>query len=572
MAAYNPHVSILQAIAQQGSGDFPTKPSHPATLSTIPITLDVERLVHAAEPPITDKLYSGFLEHLGRCIYGGIVDNPNAPSHEDLLEKQDKGDSVSQGRLGWRKDVMRHLAKGGELEIPMLRWPGGNFVSNYHWQDGIGPVSQRPKRIELAWLSDESNKFGTDEFIDYCRATGCEPYICLNMGSGTFEEALAWVEYCNGVGDTYWANLRRKNTGRNEPHAVKYWGLGNEMWGPWQVGNMLPFEYIRKAQQWAHALKLVDPSVKLVSCGETGATDWDREVIQTLISWADLHSIHFYTMIGHAKGSNVLGFDYEKNVFGPAAAEKHIEVCKSLIDMANISRVTQGMPAKDMKICFDEWNVWDDVKAPGTGSNGLEQTYDYTDMLGFCAWLNVLVRKHKDIGIACLAQSVNVISPLMTRPNGILKQTLYHPLALFSKYMKNGHLLQVPSFPDVYEGPSFPVYIQQGSYKPSYIDTVAVLVKTPNGLSIRLSVLNRHPEADWKAVVKIHGFKLKHVEIHEIYSDDLAAVNTWDKPDTITPKVTKLNDTEWADSIEDQDNWTVKKHSWSFLIFDGYQS
>ncbi|KAK4687585.1 alpha-L-arabinofuranosidase, partial [Tremellales sp. Uapishka_1] len=565
MSTYSPHVTIMQSLMQQVPSTAPTTTSHPASLKPMPIKLDVDRLVHPNEPPVTDKLYAGFLEHLGRCIYGGIVDNPKKPSPASLLAKQDLGDNLSQGRLGWRKDVMACLASDGELEIPMLRWPGGNFVSNYHWQDGIGSISQRPKRVELAWLSDEPNLFGTDEFIDYCRATKCEPYLCLNMGTGSLEEALAWVEYCNGVGDTHWANLRRKNTGRNDPHAVKYWGLGNEMWGPWQVGNLLPSDYARKARQWAHALKLVDPTIKLISCGETGASNWDREVIQALLPFADMHSIHFYTMLGHDKMSSVPGFEYEKNVFGPAAAEKHLEICKSLIDMANIGRSWERMPARDMKICFDEWNVWDEVKAPG--SEGLEQSYDYTDMLGFCAWLNVLVRRHRDIGIACLAQSVNVISPLMTSPDGILRQTLYYPLKLFSRYMKGGHLLQIPLFPDVYEGPTYPVYIQQGHYRPSYIDSVAMLLKDGQGGSIRLSILNRHPSAKWNAEVGFSGFDITEVEVHELYSDDLLAVNTFASPDVVLPSVTKFSAKEWED--KGAQGWTIRKHSWTFFIFNG---
>ncbi|OCF32811.1 alpha-N-arabinofuranosidase [Kwoniella heveanensis BCC8398] len=565
MSQYSVHQTINQALLQQVPSEHPTKPSHPTKLKNGRVTLDVERLVYPAEPPISDKLYSGFLEHLGRCIYGGIVDNPKAPSPSNLLEKQDKGDEVTKGRLGWRKDVLGCLAKTGDLEVPMLRWPGGNFVSNYHWQDGVGPIADRPKRIELAWLSDESNIFGTNEFIDYCRAADAEPYICLNMGTGTLEEALAWVEYCNGTGDTHWANLRRKHTGRDEPHAVKYWGLGNEMWGPWQVGNMSAFEYTRMARQWAHALKLTDPSIVLISCGETGVSDWDKEVIDGLLPWADMHSIHFYTMQGQNKNWAPPGFDYEKNVFGPAAAEKHIEVCKSLIDMANVTRFWQRMPARDMKICFDEWNVWDDSKA--VPNNGLEQTYDYTDMLGFCAWLNVLVRKHKDVSIACLAQSVNVISPLMTSPDGILKQTLYYPLRLFSRYMKNGHLLQLPNFPDVYTGPTVPIYIQQALYKPSYIDSAAVYVNTDSGASIRFSILNRHPEVDWTTEIDFYGFDVKNVEIHEIYSDDLLAVNTFEKPETVIPTVTKLSAKEWAE--KSKNGLTVREHSWVFIIFDG---
>lgn len=197
------------------------------------------------------------------------------------------------------------------------------------------------------------------------------------------------------------------------------------MWGPWQVGNLGATAYATEARRWAHGLKLVDPTIKLVSCGETGWSDWDREILQALVPFIDLHSIHFYSMLGHSTDSDVAGYEYEKNVFGPAAAERAIEITKSLIDLANIDNTFRGIPARDVKIAFDEWNVWDTDKAPG--EIGLEQIYDYTDMLGVVAWLNILVRHHKDVAVACLAQSVNVIAPLMTTPDGICRQTTFWP-------------------------------------------------------------------------------------------------------------------------------------------------
>lgn len=166
------------------------------------------------------RVFGGFVEHLGRCIYGGVFD---------------EGSSLSDER-GYRRDV---LAAAKDLRIPILRWPGGNFVSGYHWTDGIGARDERPRKMDLAWSTEESNRFGTDEFIEYCRMLGAEPYICVNMGTGTMDEAQAWVEYCNGTGDTYWANLRREN-GHEEPYNVRYWGLGNEMYGEWQIGPFRP--------------------------------------------------------------------------------------------------------------------------------------------------------------------------------------------------------------------------------------------------------------------------------------------------------------------------------------------
>jgi alpha-N-arabinofuranosidase len=167
-----------------------TKPEHPAAFTPVPVVIDARLEASPAAGPISNKLYSGFIEHLGRCIYGGLVDDPRDPSPKELLVAQDDGTELTAGRLGWRSDVQKVLAADGELKIPMMRWPGGNFVSNYHWQDGVGPIAARPHRTELAWLGNpETNAFGTNEFIDLCRANGWEPYICLNMGSGTYEEA-----------------------------------------------------------------------------------------------------------------------------------------------------------------------------------------------------------------------------------------------------------------------------------------------------------------------------------------------------------------------------------------------
>ncbi|HLI02420.1 MAG TPA: hypothetical protein VKV06_16650, partial [Acidimicrobiales bacterium] len=185
------------------------------------------------------RVFGGFVEHLGRCIYGGLYDE-DAPSRDER---------------GFRQDTLELLR---DLRLSVLRWPGGNFVSNYHWQDGIGPKDERPARSELAWGGIEPNRFGTDEYIDYCRVLGVEPYICLNMGTGTLEEALAWVEYCNGTRSTAWADRRRAN-GHPEPHAVTWWGLGNEIYGAWQVGAMSAEEYVAEATRWARAIKMVDP-------------------------------------------------------------------------------------------------------------------------------------------------------------------------------------------------------------------------------------------------------------------------------------------------------------------------
>ena len=205
------------------------------------------------------------------------------------------------------------------LRFPHLRWPGGNFVSGYHWLDGVGPKDQRPRRTELAWYAEESNRFGTDEFIEYCRELGTEPFICVNMGSGTQDEAQAWVEYCNGTGNTSWANLRRQH-GHPEPYKVRYWGLGNEMYGSWQIGNMNAHDYVKKARAFAMVMKRTDPSIELIGCGQNGWSEWDEIVLGGLAEFVDYHSIHLYT------GSP----DHYSTVFQSHQAERAVRICAAL--------------------------------------------------------------------------------------------------------------------------------------------------------------------------------------------------------------------------------------------------
>ncbi|KAF7554304.1 hypothetical protein G7Z17_g2999 [Cylindrodendrum hubeiense] len=389
---------------------------------------------------INPLIYGGFTEHMGRCIYGGLYEpeNPNGLSDEN----------------GFRKDVISCFK---ELQVPVVRYPGGNFCATYRWQDGIGPKDKRPTRPELAWEGIEPNTFGTDEFMAWCKNVGTEPYLCLNMGTGTLEDALAWLEYCNGDKDTHYANLRRQN-GHKEPYGVKYWALGNEMWGPWQVEQHSKEDYAKKAIQWSRALKLLDPSIVLILCGKDGYSDWDRYTLQKCIKSIDMHSIHYYSM----------GKGHYTNISSVYAAERAIQVCSSLIDLARCEFDLSPFPdvelistkpksAKRPTICFDEWNVWDPERAPG--NKGAEELYTLSDGLAVAIWLNIFIRNSKDLGMATIAQSVNVIAPLMTTPRGVWKQTTYFPLLLFSKYMR-GKSVSVHVRTETYQGKTFPEWVQ----------------------------------------------------------------------------------------------------------------
>ncbi|KAH8694474.1 glycoside hydrolase superfamily [Ilyonectria robusta] len=391
---------------------------------------------------INPLIYGGFTEHMGRCIYGGLYEpeNPNGLSDEN----------------GFRKDVISCFK---ELQVPVVRYPGGNFCATYRWQDGIGPKEKRPTRPELAWEGIEPNTFGTDEFMAWCKVVGAEPYLCLNMGTGTLEDGLAWLEYCNGTKDTYYANLRRQN-GHEEPYGVKYWALGNEMWGPWQVEQHSKEDYAKKAIQWARAFKLLDPSITLILCGKDGYSDWDRYTLQQCIRWVDMHSIHFYSM----------GKGHYTNISSVYAAERAIQVCSSLIDLARCEFDLSHFPDRPT-ICFDEWNVWDPERAPG--NKGAEELYTLSDGLAVAIWLNIFIRNAKELGMATIAQSVNVIAPLMTTPKGVWKQTTYFPLLLFSKYMR-GKSVSVHVRTEAYQGKTFPEWVESTCVVPKLDVSAAV--------------------------------------------------------------------------------------------------
>jgi alpha-N-arabinofuranosidase len=343
------------------------------------------------------RIFGGFVEHLGRCIYGGIYE---------------EGSPLSDDR-GFRRDV---LALAEELRVSVLRWPGGNFVSNYHWIDGIGDKQSRPVRSEIAWGGTETNRFGTDEYIEYCRAIGAEPYICLNMGTGTLEEALAWIEYCNSTRPTYWSDRRRSN-GYEAPHGVKWWGLGNEVYGKWQVGSRSASEYVAEATRWARAIKLLDPEAKLVSCGENGWSNWDRDVIDGLAGVVDLHSIHIYT------GSD----DYWATVLGPHISERAISAASAMLKRAAYTQKLQRAP----RLVYDEWNVW---FREMTGA--LEERYAFQDALAVGTFLNIFVRNCEWVAMANLAQLVNAIAPIVTTPETAVVQPIYYPVLLHAQ----GHL------------------------------------------------------------------------------------------------------------------------------------
>ncbi len=460
------------------------------------IKIDLDRTLGAVD----QRIYGGFIEHLGRCIYGGIFDEGSPLSDES----------------GFRRDVMGVLRA---LHPPVLRWPGGNFVSGYHWLDGVGPVEQRPRRMELAWHAEESNRFGTNEFLQYCELLGCEPYLCVNMGNGTIDEAQAWVEYCNSSGNTYWANLRRQH-GRAEPYHVKYWGLGNEMYGSWQIGALNAEDYSKKAREFAKVMKWTDPSIQLISCGQFGWDDWDRIVLEALAPFVDFHSIHIYT------GSH----DYYSNVFSAHQAERALRSCQAMIDRVRY----QQRIKHPIYVAYDEWNIWFRERAE---SGALEERYTLADALAVATYLNIFICHCRAVRMANLAQMVNVIAPIFTSKDGLFLQTIYHPLRLYADYMR-GIALDIHVESERYvllpekETSTWPHRVADlGPFK--LLDAAATYDEAAK--IITLAVVNRDEERTHTTTLQlIDVASITSVEVYEVNGANSGVVNSFEQPDAVS--------------------------------------
>jgi alpha-L-arabinofuranosidase len=423
------------------------------------VYVDSRREIGKLDP----NLFGSFLEHLGRAIYEGI---------------DDPGSKLSDAN-GFRKDVMDVVRK---LGVPIVRYPGGNFVSGYNWLDGVGPKQDRPTVLDKAWDTLETNQFGTNEFMAWCQAVGTKPLMGLNLGTGTAEQAAALVEYCNVEKGTEWSDLRRKH-GYPEPYNVEHWCLGNEMDGPWQIGHMSATEYGYKAADAARQMRYVDSSLKLIACGSSGPfvptyLEWDREVLEQCYQYVDGLSLHRY----FGNTAEETGGESSKYVALNLTMDRQIEETLAVCDMV------QGRhhSPKRLWLSFDEWNVWYRERT-GDAVNGhrkvaphlLEEVYNLEDALLVGGLVNSLLRHADRVKIACLAQLVNVIAPIMTNENGLYLQTIYYPYSWGLQYAR-GAVLNVLT-----ESPSYEV---SGMGQVPYLDVVGT--NAEDG-TVSLFILNR---------------------------------------------------------------------------------
>ncbi|WP_084126087.1 alpha-N-arabinofuranosidase [Demequina sp. NBRC 110054] len=427
--------------------------------------------------PIDRRLFGSFVEHLGRCVYTGVYEPGHATADEH----------------GFRRDVA-DLTK--ELGISIVRYPGGNFVSNYVWEDGVGPQEQRKPFLDLAWRTVEPNTVGTDEFLQYCEREGLEPMMAVNLGTRGVEAAAALVEYCNGEAGTRWADMRIAN-GREKPYGVKLWCLGNEMDGPWQIGHKDAHEYGKLAAEAGKAMKLVDTGIELVACGSSSMYmdtfgEWERTVLSYTYDVVDHISMHAYYEELDGDRASFLG--------SGTGMHRFIERVVASADAVGAQRRSD----KQITLSFDEWNVWYLVsRFPGEKNlpiqrdapRIIEDAYSALDSVVVGDLLVTLLNNADRVAVGCLAQLVNVIAPIMTEPGGdAWRQTTFHPFATTSRLARGDVLdLRIDSetMPTEKHG-DVPVVTAAATIDPE-TDEVALFVT--NRSAEERTVTVRHPGA-----------------------------------------------------------------------------
>ena len=474
--------------------------------------MDAARLVLDRDFVIADldrRVFGVLVEHVGRCVYGGLFE----PGHPE----SDEG--------GLRRDV---LALTRELGVTLVRYPGGNFLSGYDWEDGVGPPGQRPRRLDLAWDSVESNRFGTNEFIGWCRAADVEPMLAVNLGTRGPDAARRLVEYCNHPGGTQLSDLRRGH-GHPQPHAVRSWCLGNEMDAPWQIGRKTAGEYGRCAREAAKLMRRVSPGLQLTACGSSNRDlptfgAWEYEVLDECFEEVDLLSVHAYFENPHADTAEFLA-----NI---DRMDAHIREAAAIADAVAARRRAhrRGM------IALDGWDIW--YKAP-FGEHArrpdwpeaprlIEEVYNVEDALAAGGALCVLMNNADRVKVACLAQLVNAIGAIRTEPGGpAWRQTIFHPFSLAARHARGEVLRTAISAPSV-AGRTFtgaPCLVASATYDRASGSTA-------------IFALNRDLVRDQELRVELRGFDARQslamaVELHH---GDLQACNCAAAPDTFAPR------------------------------------
>jgi alpha-N-arabinofuranosidase len=459
--------------------------------------------------PVHRRTFGSFVEHLGRCVYTGIHEPGHPGADAD----------------GFRTDVLDLVR---ELGVTTVRYPGGNFVSGYRWEDGVGPVGDRPARLDLAWHSTEPNAVGVDEFVRWTRAAGVEPMMAVNLGTRGVQEAVDLLEYCNVASGTHLSDLRRRH-GSAEPHGVRLWCLGNEMDGPWQIGHKTAREYGRLAAETGRAMRMIDPSLELVACGSSGSSmptfgEWEATVLDEAYDQVDMISAHAYY---EESGGDTASF--------LASAVDMDRFIDAVVATADHVRAKRGS-SKRINISFDEWNVWYQSRAESevptdswpVAPRLLEDRYSVADAVVVGSLLISLLRHSDRVQAANLAQLVNVIAPIMTESGGrSWRQTTFHPFAQAAAHA-SGEVLRV--------APTSPVYETARYGEVPVVDAVATIDDERD----RVAVFAVNRSVGEPVALRVDTWLARDVEVAACTSlsdRDLYRVNTADRPDAVAPRV-----------------------------------
>jgi alpha-N-arabinofuranosidase len=480
---------------------------------------------------IDNRIYGSFIEHLGRAVYGGIYQ----PDHKTADEK------------GFRTDVIKMV---NELSVPIIRYPGGNFVSGYKWEDGIGPRELRPRTTELAWFTVETNQVGIHEFYDWSKKVNSEIMMAVNLGTRGAEDAKNLIEYCNHKSDTYYSDLRIKN-GQKEPFNIKTWCLGNEMDSPWQICSKTADEYGRLACETAKMMKWVDPKIELVACGSSGSWmptfgKWESTVLEHTYDQVDYISLHSYYGNRDNDTANFLATSLNMDNF-----IRSVAVTCDYVKAVKKSK-------KQINLSFDEWNVWfhsndadKKIERWSVAPPQLEDVYNFEDALVVGCLLITLLKHSDRVKIACLAQLVNVIAPIMTNNNGgAWAQTIYYPFMHAAKYGR-GLALQPVINCDKYDSKDFTDV--------PYLEAIGIYNEEEQEVTV--FAVNRSLEENIELSIDLRDFKkVSLIEHIVLENDDLKAVNTEAKQNTVIPHNTGIT------SVDDLlVSSIINKHSWNVI-------
>ncbi len=457
---------------------------------------------------IDKRLYGSFIEHLGRAVYTGIYE----PKHE-LADDQ-----------GFRKDVLDLVRK---LNVPVVRYPGGNFVSGFRWEDSIGPKHLRPSRLDLAWKTTEPNTFGLHEFVDWAKKANTEVMYAINLGTRGVLDAQDVVEYCNHKGGTYWSDKRISN-GAPDPFNIKLWCLGNEMDGPWQTGAKTAIEYGRIANEASKVMKWVDDSIETVACGSSGSGmktfgTWEYEVLNESYENVDYLSLHRYYGNPHNDTPDFLASTLDLDDF-----------IKTVVSICDAVKGTKHSKHK-VNLSLDEWNVWyhsnnqdQDLyknKPWGTALHLLEDIYNFEDALLVGLMLITMIRNADRVKIGCLAQLVNVIAPIMTREmGGAWAQTIFYPMMDASMYGRGKSLNPIITC-DKHDTKHF-----------TDVPTVDAAATMDDAGNVTIFAVNRDLDEPVKLALDMRSFGEMKAEFHTVlHHDDMKAINTEENPDEVKP-------------------------------------